>query len=164
MGILKFTYPVFIGIFISTLVFFGFIGINILSLRAAGKPLWITSTNFVTYIISFTGLSMSIIAIMISFRRDHLLVLHHTDKLRRYIIYLVIMNLFLLFINYSFVVSDWVWDEITCLNRVTLLEIGYSLECILLIYLLYYALVITMLLICLYLLFKGYNCILGRRE
>ena len=82
--------------------------LNILCLKLKGDiNVWLDLARVLTIIISFSGLSFSVIALIVSFRRDHLLVLSHTDQIRRIVIILVCLDIYILFCIYIVVSIYW---------------------------------------------------------
>jgi len=112
-GIIISFYSGIISILLLTFLVFLLIGINILYLRIDQYPYnsWISVSTNLSFLVNFSGLSLSVIAITTSFRRDHLIILHHTDKARTFVIYCVLCNIFLLLINHTFIISDFFWNS-----------------------------------------------------
>ena len=123
-GVTKLAYLVIMSLLLASTFFFAGVGINVFDLKLRGNfDTWLDLVRVLTTIVSFSGLSLSVIALIVSFRRDHLLVLSHTDQIRKMIIFLVCLNIYILFCVY--IIVSIYWEFIYTFLLGTVIVIGF---------------------------------------
>lgn len=119
-SILANSYRAILFLSVLSLFYFWFLGINIGYLRyfvqISDHKLWIQTSDLVKIFVSYSGLSLSVLAIIVSFRKDHRLILYHTDSTRQFIINVVVLNILILILD-LFIISNELIDVFTLQGR-----------------------------------------------